>query len=342
MSVTRAQKVRLGVFVAVSVTALVGALAVLAGTKLGQKHDRYSVRFSEASESLNGLEVGAPVKYSGIRVGRVDSIAVDPKDVSVLVVTLSLDAGTPVAEDSEASAEGQGITGLKYIELSRGSRTARVRSPGEVIPAGPSLFGNLTDKAAVISQKVEVLVDNLNELTAPQMRARVVALLDNTTRLVSTAEATVSENRGNLRELTSKVAQATAQVEALSRDLRGTAGRVNAMLDGAQPQIQKLLEDTAALAAELRKSREQLDRTLAAAQLALGEEGAAKTARSVNKLVERGTLILMQSQEELDQTMGYLKETSENLSAFSQRIKEDPSLLLLGGAEKGGRESSER
>ncbi len=342
MSVTRAQKVRLGIFVTVGVTALVVAVAVLAGTKLGKKHDHYSVRFSEGSESLNGLEVGAPVKYSGIRVGRVDSLAVDPKDVSVLVITLSLNAGTPVAEETKASAEGQGITGLKYIELSRGARTSRVRSPGEVIPAGPSLFGNLTDKAAVISQKVEVLVDNLNELTAPQMRARVSALLDNTNRLVSAAEATVSENRGNLRELTSKFAQATAQVEALSRDLRGTAGRVNATLDGAQPRLQKLLEDTAALAGELRRSREQLDQALAAARVALGDEGAAKTVRSVDKLVERGTLILTQSQEDLDQTMRHLKETSENLSAFSQRIKEDPSLFLRGGEEKGGREASER
>lgn len=341
MAVTRAQKARLGIFVAVSTALLLGALGILAGSRLGQKHDRYSVRFSEASQSLSGLEVGAPVKYSGIRVGRVDSLAVDPKDVSVLVVTLSLNAGTPVAEDSVASAASQGITGLKYIELSRGSRTARIRAPGEVIPAGASVFDQLTDDAAVIAQKVEALVDNLNQLTNPRMRERVEAVLDSTGRLAAAAEATVSENRGNLREISGRIARASDQMEALTRELRGTTGRVNALLDGAQPQIQKLLEDSTALVGELRQSRAQLDQVLASAQVALGDEGAGKAVRSANSLLERGSLILRQSQEEIDDTLSNLKETSGNLSAFSQRIREDPSLLLRGGEEKG-REASER
>lgn len=341
MAVTRAQQARLGIFVAVSAALLLGALALLAGSRLGQKHDRYTVRFSEANQSLSGLEVGAPVKYSGIRVGRVDSLSVDPKDVSVLVVTLSLNAGTPVAEDSIATAASQGITGLKYIELSRGSRTSRIRAPGEVIPAGPSVMDQLTDNAAVIAQKIELLVENLSQLTNPRMRERVEALLENTGRLAATAEATVAENRGDLRELAKRVARASDQVEALARDLRGTASRVNAMLDGAQPQIQRVLEDSAALASELRRSREQLDQVLASANLALGEEGAAKAVRSANKLMDRGSLILAQSQEEIDETLTRLKETSENLSAFSQRIREDPSLLLRGGEERGSREASE-
>jgi phospholipid/cholesterol/gamma-HCH transport system substrate-binding protein len=342
MAVTRAQKARLGVFVAVSAAALLGALALLAGTKLGQKHDRYGVRFSEASQSLSGLEVGAPVKYSGIRVGRVESLAVDPKDVSVLVVTLSLNAGTPVAEDSTAAATSQGITGLKYIELSRGSRTARIRAPGEVIPAGTSAFDQLTDNAAIISQKIDLLVDNLNQLTTPATREKVVQLIDNTNKLLTTAEATLAENRANLRHLTAKVAQATEQVDGLARDLRGTAVRVNDMLEGAQPQVKRALADTAALASELRQSRAELDRALQAAQAALGEEGAGRTVKSVNRLVERSSLVLTQSQEELDATLEHLRETSENLSVFSQRIREDPSLLLRGGEEAGGKESGEK
>jgi phospholipid/cholesterol/gamma-HCH transport system substrate-binding protein len=294
------------------------------------------VRFSEANYSLSGLEVGAPVKYSGVRIGRVDSIKVDPADVSVLVVQLSLNGKTPVAEDSVASAGSLGITGLKYIELSRGSHKARVREPGETIPAGPSLMDELTDRAEVIARKIEMLLDNLNSFTTPDMRARAAGLLDHADGLVRTTEATVAENRGNLKELSHKIALASAQVEALSRDLQGTAGRVNQILDDAQPKVAHLLGEADGLVTELRQTRAQMDAVLATAKGTLGEEGLAKTATSVNKLVERGNLILMRSQEELDTSLVHLRETSENLSAFSKRIKEDPSLLLLGrGADRG-------
>ena len=89
MSVTRAQKVRLGIFLVVSALLLIGGLVILAGARLGEKRDLYFVRYAEGEVSLNGLDVGSPVKYSGIRVGRVDRISIDPSDVSVIVVTIS-------------------------------------------------------------------------------------------------------------------------------------------------------------------------------------------------------------------------------------------------------------
>ncbi|HEY3449930.1 MAG TPA: MlaD family protein [Myxococcales bacterium] len=338
MAVTRAQRVRLGVFVATGLAVLAGGLIVLAGLKLGEKRDHYTVRFSEANMSLSGLEVGAPVKYSGVRIGRVDSITVDPKDVSVLVVQITLNGGTPVAEDSKASAGTLGITGLKYIELSRGSRAARIRAAGEEIPAGASLMDEVIDRAEVISRKVDLLLDNLNTFTNAEMRGKATKLVDHADRLLLTTEATVAENRGNLKELSQKIAQASSQFEALSRDLQGTAGRVNGLLDDAQPKVSHLLTEVGLLVSELRTTRANLDEVLANAKTTLGDQGLGKTATSANKLLERGNMLILQSQEQLDESLTHLKETSENLSIFSQRIKEDPSLLLLGKSEDKGRE----
>jgi len=59
--------------------------------------------------------------------------------------------------------------------------------------------------------------------------------------------------------------------------------------------------------------------------------------------MERGYLVLVQSQEEIETAVERLRETSENLSVFSQRIKDDPSLLLLGrGEERGLRREGDR
>ena len=196
----------------------------------------------------------------------------------------------------------------------------------------------LTDRAEVIARKVDLLLDNLNHFTTPDMRDRVAGLLDNANKLVATADATVTENRGNLKELSKKIAQASVEIEALSRDLRGTAGRANAILDDAQPKLSHLLGEADGLVTELRGTRAQLDQVLATAKTTMGEDGLGKTAQSANKLMERGHLILVQSQEELESSLEHLRETSENLSVFSQRIKEDPSLLLMGSAQDKGKE----
>ena len=58
--VTRAQKVRLGIFIAAGLTVFVGGVVVLAGLKLIEGRDEYVVRFRDSDVSLNGLRSRVP------------------------------------------------------------------------------------------------------------------------------------------------------------------------------------------------------------------------------------------------------------------------------------------
>ncbi|MCB9525883.1 MAG: hypothetical protein H6702_21280, partial [Myxococcales bacterium] len=62
----------------------------------------------------------------------------------------------------------------------------------------------------------------------------------------------------------------------------------------------------------------------------LGPEGAGKLVGGLNRLEVRVQLRVLQTRENLVESIAYLKETSENMTAFSAKIREDPSLLLLG------------
>ena len=73
MNLTKAQKVRLGVFIASGTTLFLGSLLTLAGLKAWEKRDYYSVRFKD---SVSGLEKSAQVRYQGLRVGRVESMRI--------------------------------------------------------------------------------------------------------------------------------------------------------------------------------------------------------------------------------------------------------------------------
>jgi phospholipid/cholesterol/gamma-HCH transport system substrate-binding protein len=314
--VTRAQKVRLGIFLAAGLTVFIGGLLFLAGLKLIEGRDDYVVRFRDQDVSLNGLETGSPVKYSGIRVGRVDAVRVDPDDVSVVLVELSLDEGTPVAENSKADLGSQGITGLKYIELTRGKAGARIREPGEEIPAGTSLFDNLANKADQIAGKAEVVLDRIAVLASEDRLGR---LIDTSEKLLATLNGVLIDNRESLKTLATSMTGTAEQANILAGELAKTAKQANALL--AEATV--LVKNSKATPGRLDAFLEQGTAVLAESKVLLGPEGLQKTMARVNTM-------LAQTNRQVVETIGMIREAAQNAAVFTEKIRDDPSLLLLG------------
>lgn len=321
-NVTRAQKIRLGIFVAAGLTVLVGGLAVLGGIKLGEQRDHYVVRYSDSGISLSGLDVGSPVKYSGIKIGRVDAVRVDPRDVSVILVELSIDGGTPIAEDSKADLASQGITGMKYIELSRGSSTARIRKPGENIPPGSSLFDNLAQKADEIAVKVDIVLDRVANLTGPDMKDRLARLLDRSEQFLGTLDAVLIENRESLKTLAARLTETADQARILAGELATTGKRANA-----------LLTEATVLVRNSKATPEQLNGFLVEATALLKESRALLGPNGLQPIVARVNTMLAQTHQQVIDTVSLFREAAENASMLTEKLRDDPSLLLLGGDE---------
>ena len=75
-------RIRLGIFVAFSLAALAGLIIVFGGTpQIFSNRLPYSVFFSEAP----GVSVGTPVRKSGVRIGEVTQIDLDPETGEVRV-----------------------------------------------------------------------------------------------------------------------------------------------------------------------------------------------------------------------------------------------------------------
>ncbi|MBS3769064.1 MAG: MlaD family protein [Bacteroidales bacterium] len=73
----RSQKIRLGVFLFVSLAILLSVIGFLAAREFFEKEDIYYVSYEGVS--VSGLEVGSPVKYMGINVGTIKHITIDPR-----------------------------------------------------------------------------------------------------------------------------------------------------------------------------------------------------------------------------------------------------------------------
>src|ERR1700720_2783248 len=77
------------------------------------------------AESVSGLAPGDPVKFRGVDIGTVKSLAIDPADPRLVQVDVKLRKDAPVKTDTRASLKLKGFTGVVTIELSGGSATSQ-------------------------------------------------------------------------------------------------------------------------------------------------------------------------------------------------------------------------
>jgi phospholipid/cholesterol/gamma-HCH transport system substrate-binding protein len=119
-----------GLFI-IGFTIAAALFAVWLGSPGSRSDIVYRIRFAE---SVSGLAVGDPVKFNGVDVGSVKTLAIDPDDARKVLVDVRLRKETPVKTDTRASLAMKGITGAVNIELNGGNPEAQYLAA--VSPAG--------------------------------------------------------------------------------------------------------------------------------------------------------------------------------------------------------------
>jgi phospholipid/cholesterol/gamma-HCH transport system substrate-binding protein len=70
-------------------------------------------------DNIGGLKARSPVTISGVRVGRVNSITLDQERYQALI-TININPGVQIPEDTVASILTSGLLGEQYIGLEPG------------------------------------------------------------------------------------------------------------------------------------------------------------------------------------------------------------------------------
>ncbi|MDR2592414.1 MAG: MlaD family protein [Chitinispirillales bacterium] len=307
MAITAAQKFRLGIFVIIGMAILAAFIIIPIGMKMTQHRKVYISIFE--GESLQGLEQGAAVKFNGVSIGTVQRVTYNPDDINKMRVELSVVESFPMRVDMYATTGLIGITGLKYVEISGGSNGAALLKPGGIVPTRASLFASVGEKADVLIDKVETLLNHLNNVTNPDSLRSVKIALD------------------NLADLTSE-----------AKNLFGSVGEV-------VPSVGKIVDTAQATMSEIHKIT--LDIKELTDTLKGGVSGAnipgilakADTAvTSVKALTDNLSLMVMQTREDFSISMENLRETLESASQLMKMLADNPSLLIRGeGKERDNR-----
>jgi phospholipid/cholesterol/gamma-HCH transport system substrate-binding protein len=80
---------------------------------------------------VDGVNVGADVRLSGVKVGTVSAVGVDPTTY-LAKLTLSVDRTVKLPDDSSARVASDGLLGGAYVALEPGGSAEMLASGGEI------------------------------------------------------------------------------------------------------------------------------------------------------------------------------------------------------------------
>ena len=310
METTKAERIRLGIFMLLASLLILGTAAFLIGKKITEKYIPYKTRFSE---SVDGLNPGAKVKLNGIVVGQVTKLGVDSEDLNSVIVNFEVIAGTPVKTTMTANLIGGiSLTGLKSIELSGGASDDPPAKRGDFIQSSMSGFRQITGQAENIAEKFESILNNLLAITNDHNQKRISGIATNLDKTTARIDSLLARNSKEINDIPKQTAlllqnsnAAIAELKTLERNMALAIARIDTLAMRTDKKIQNLPLEAAIKSAN-------------------------DAAKSMELLAKRGDQLIYRNQEELSLTTRYLREAVQNLNDLSRQVRENPSLLIRG------------
>lgn len=317
---------KLGLFTLLTIAAA-AVTAVVLGAETSKKETvKYHTYFNE---SVQGLNVGAPVTFRGVRIGTVSDIEIAPdhrqvdvteeldvKDIRRMGLTEDGVTGIKSKEtvrfvippDLRAQLGSQGITGVKFVLIDFFEPEAN--PPPELgfephknyIPAAASLFKNLEDSVVKAVDKFPELADSITSIAN-----RVDMILSDiqSKEVPARAAATLDEAVGALKDLRKVLGNVDRS------DMPGKASKALVNLDQAITKLHAVLDRVG------------------------GDKGLIASAHRATDAFGNAGDSANGAMHDLDDTLRDVGEAAQSIRDLAQALDKDPDMLLKGKSKRG-------
>jgi phospholipid/cholesterol/gamma-HCH transport system substrate-binding protein len=302
-------QVFVGLFVLIAAAVLIGMVFAISGA-FGRTSKSYHAYFAFAG----GLERGATVRYAGgPRVGRVETLAIDPQDPGRIDVVFSVQTDLPVKTDSHVKIMSISPLGDNHLEVLAGGAQTALASPGSLLPSDTYLdFNALTAQINDLAPQAKQLIQSLND-RATELKVT----LDRVDDLLS------AQNRANL---SATLADTRGLIEENRPEIKSTVRRLDTISQKLEPLLQDLHKDT-----------EVANQALTHLDAVLGENSAdvrqsvielRKSLTTLTDVTGRLDQTLGVNAENIDELLDNFRRVSQNLKEFTDTIKKRPYTLI--------------
>ena len=334
---------KIGLFVICAIVIGVIGVVVLGGGKFFQKKN---IIETYIDESVQGLDVGSPVKFRGVLVGNVEEITLTGVEygtrrgyvvvragISRNVFQFSLaDPANPafiaeVQRGLRVRLAPQGLTGQAYLEADY--LNPKLNPPLEIdwrpkYPYVPSAQSKITQ----LSDAVERILRNVEQLDIQRLIGSVESSLKTIDKLASGANLDKISTQAvalltEVRETNLQLKQVVggSDLKDAVKDAAVAAGTARQILERADKPLSQLIADLPKASESINRVAQRLDAVTAN----LPETNAQfrQTLQQLNRLISG-------QQRDIEKTVENLRSMSESLKEAIDNSKKYPSQLLFG------------
>lgn len=260
--------------------------------------------------SVNGLTRASNVLFNGLKVGKVQDMAIDSADARDVRVLVRIDGGVPIRSNSRARIQAQGLTGVAAIQITAGTPdapllTAKDGQDYPVIKADRATSESLFSAAPEVLGNANALFIRLNDLIANNEDSirRTVTNVESFTTMLETHKGDVGSVIKDARALTAQFKRMSAKLETAIDNFSGY------MTDDGESVLAQAKEAVESF----RKLAQKLDK-------AFGQnaDGIARFAKTGIK--------------EFELFMRDGRRAARSLDRVLERIERNPQSFLFGGS----------
>lgn len=311
-----------GGFILGALALVVAGIVFFGGRHLFTPSTRVVVFFSE---SVAGLDIGAPVTFHGVRIGSVQSIAIQfsPDTMTAQIpVYLEITANQLILEGksfdpSVANTRRLIAVGLRAQLALQSFVTGQLRVDLDFRPDTPArLVGMITDVAEIpsVPSDLSQLRNQLSQLplrelaeTAQQAFASLRRFSDHLDSVVDPLAKSATRTADAVTQTMQTTDEAVRQVQA---DASTALHDLDSLLVDARAQV-------GARGGELSQTLTEADRAVRRAETLLD---------SLNTMVQSRS----QFRDDLEATVHDLAAAASSLRSFAATIEQNPNVLLTG------------
>ena len=307
----------IGLFVITVLTALLGFFIWLTGASFDKDYDIYEIAFDGG---VRGLSKGSEVRFNGLGVGEVTSLAYDRDDPNLVIAGIQVTERTPIDVNSTAKLTPLGVTGLNYIEVTPGldpSAPLMVDMPGRgtkrIIGEGSSVDEILSGGGNVVVA-AQTALTRANQLLSPENLESFSAILKNVENI--TASVDVSElDASKLNDMMDSFTAAADAIAETARSIEGTSTSIDSVV---QEDIRRVLTKAEGTLASVDTT------VLTFGNTAEGADFLITDARdAINRLSNSGLT-------DLEETVDSIRRLVQTLGRVADSLEQSPAQFITG------------
>lgn len=261
--------------------------------------------------NVSGLQPQANVRYSGVAIGKVSAIRLDPQVRGQVLVRIAVDDGAPLSTSTFATLGYQGVTGLAFIQLDdtptpsgTAGATAEPLPPNSRILLKPGLMSKLTDRAELLLGQLEQSSQRINQLLSPANQQALMATVSQIGDAASEVKQLTALTRSTLPALAQSSQETLALVQATSRRVGDSADAARTSARAFQRVTERMYGPGGTL--------DQLN-------------------QGADVLVATGQTLQGVTLPRVNRTVSEAARTTHQLGELTQTLTRNPQALLLGG-----------